>query len=144
MCLLVSSSLLIYAIIKRRGGELENRVTKFFGGVSMEIYLSHMVIFRVVEKIGINRWFGNGWLQYVITVVTVFCGVTVFAVVMKKIIAKTEDNAYTSDMDFYGRSKLSKLTYQFKTIYCTKTKKELCLMPDDIWLDVCHLNNIDY
>lgn len=85
MCLLVSSFLLSYGIIKQ-GGLLENRVTKFFSNISMEIYLSHMAIFRVVEKIGINKWFGNGWVGYAITVIIVFCGVTVFAVVMKKVI----------------------------------------------------------
>lgn len=58
MCLLVSTTLLVYAIIKRGG--LENRVTKFFSGISMEIYLSHMVIFRVVEKLKLNLILGNG------------------------------------------------------------------------------------
>ena len=29
-------------------------------------------------------------------------------------------NAYTSDMDFHGGSKLSKLTYPIKTIYSKK------------------------
>ena len=46
------------------GGLLENRVTKFFSGISMEIHLSHMVIFRVVEKLKLNRILGNGWLQH--------------------------------------------------------------------------------
>lgn len=87
-CLLVSCTLLIYAIIKR-GGVLENRVTKFFSGISMEIYLSHMVIFRVVEKLKLNRILGNGWLQYVVTSVLVISGATVFAVVMQKIINKS-------------------------------------------------------
>lgn len=87
MCLLVSTTLLIYAIIMR-GGVLENRVTKFFSGISMEIYLSHMVIFRVVEKLKINRILGNGWLQYIVTSVLVIVGATVFAVVMQKIISK--------------------------------------------------------
>lgn len=87
MCLLVSSSLLVYAIIKR-GGVLENRVAKFFSGISMEIYLSHMVIFRVVEKLGLNQILGNGWLQYIVTSVLVIAGATVFAVVMQKIISK--------------------------------------------------------
>lgn len=86
MCLLVSCTLLIYAIIKR--GVLENRVTKFFSGISMEIYLSHMVIFRVVEKLKLTRILGNGWLQYVVTSVLVIAGATVFAVVMQKIISK--------------------------------------------------------
>ena len=70
------------------GGVLENRVTKFFSGISMEIYLSHMVIFRVVEKLKINRILGNGWLQYIVTSVLVIVGATVFAVVMQKIISK--------------------------------------------------------
>ena len=87
MCLLVSCTLLIYAIIKR-GGVLENRVTKFFSGISMEIYLSHMVVFRVVEKLKLTRILGNGWLQYVVTSVLVIAGATVFAVVMQKIISK--------------------------------------------------------
>lgn len=87
MCLLVSCTLLIYAIIKR-GGVLENEVTKFFSGISMEIYLSHMVILRVVEKLKLNRILGNGWLQYVVTSVLVIAGATVFAVVMQKIISK--------------------------------------------------------
>lgn len=85
MCLLVSTTLLIYAIIK---GVLENRVTKFFSGISMEIYLSHMVIFRVVEKLKLNRILGDGWLQYIVTSVLVIAGATVFAVVMQKIISK--------------------------------------------------------
>lgn len=33
---------------------LENRVTKFVSGISMEIYLSHMVVFRVIEKTGLG------------------------------------------------------------------------------------------
>ena len=54
----------------------------------MEIYLSHMVIFRVVEKLKLNRILGNGWLQYIVTSVLVIVGATVFAVVMQKFISK--------------------------------------------------------
>ena len=70
------------------GGVLENRVTAFFSGISMELYLSHMVIFRVVEKLKLNRILGNGWLQYIVTSVLVIAGATVFDVVMQKIISK--------------------------------------------------------
>ena len=52
----------------------------------MEIYLSHMVLFRVIEKLGINQIFGNGWMQYAVTVVFVFTGATVFAVAMQRTI----------------------------------------------------------
>lgn len=84
MCLLVSSTLLISAIANRGG--IGNRAIRFFSSVSMEIYLSHMMVFRIVEKCGINRIFGYGWLQYIATVVVVITGASVFAVVMQKII----------------------------------------------------------
>jgi peptidoglycan/LPS O-acetylase OafA/YrhL len=69
---------------------LQNSVTEFFSRISMEIYLSHMVIFRVFEKLGINKMFGNGILQYVFTVAIVILGASIFAVAMQKIIAVME------------------------------------------------------
>lgn len=36
-------------------------------------------------------------------------------------------NAYTSDMDFHGGSKLSKLTYPIKTIYSKEAREKLSL-----------------
>ena len=54
------------------------------------IYLSHMVIFRVVEKLSLNRMIGNGWIQYIFTVVIVLLGTIVFATVMKKLIRLAE------------------------------------------------------
>lgn len=53
-------------------------------------------------------------------------------------------NAYTSDMDFHGGSKLSKLTYPIKTIYSSEARKKLRLVLDDFRPDVCHLNNFNY
>lgn len=85
-CLLVSLSLLIYAV-RAEGGMLDNRITKFFGSISMEIYLSHMVIFRIIEKIGLNTAAGNGWIQYAVTVVGMLAGASLFSVVMQKAIA---------------------------------------------------------
>lgn len=54
----------------------------------MEIYLSHMAIFRVIEKLGLSKALGNGWFQYVTTVLVVIAGTSVFAVVMRKMIEK--------------------------------------------------------
>lgn len=63
-CMLISVCWLSYAIICagtiQKSYFLENRVTKFISSISMEIYLSHMVIFRLVEKLGMNRIIGNG------------------------------------------------------------------------------------
>ena len=65
---------------------LENKIIKFISGISMEIYLSHMVIFRVIERLGLNSMFGTGWVQYVTTVFMVLTGAIIFSVVMQKII----------------------------------------------------------
>ncbi len=53
-------------------------------------------------------------------------------------------NAYTSDMDFHGGSKLAKLTYPFKTINSKEARKKIRLVLDDFQPDVCHLNNFNY
>lgn len=39
--------------------------------------------------------------------------------------------AYTSDMDFHGGSKLSKLTYPIKTIYSSEARKKIRLVLED-------------
>lgn len=65
---------------------MDNRITHFYSGISMELYLSHMVVFRALEKLHLNTLLGNGWLQYIITVGLVLCGATAFAVVMRRIL----------------------------------------------------------
>ena len=50
------SFMLIYAVVcgyNCRRYILDNPVTKFLSGISMEIYLSHMVIYRLLEKMNI-------------------------------------------------------------------------------------------
>lgn len=53
-------------------------------------------------------------------------------------------NEYTSDMDFHGGSKLSKLTYPIKTIYSREARKKIRLVLNDFAPDVVHLNNFNY
>ena len=52
--------------------------------------------------------------------------------------------AYTSDMDFHGGSKLSKLLYPIKTVYSWEARQKLRLVLEDFQPDVCHLNNFNY
>lgn len=52
--------------------------------------------------------------------------------------------SYTTDMDFHGGSKLSKLTYPLKTIYSREARKKLRLVLEDFQPDVCHVNNFNY
>lgn len=53
-------------------------------------------------------------------------------------------NAYTSDMDFHGGSKLAKLTYPIKTIYSKEARQKIRLVLDNFSPDVCHINNFNY
>lgn len=87
--LLVSVTLLICAIVTR-GRILENRVTRFFSSISMEFYLAHMALFRLVERLGLNTVLGNGWGQYLLTVVLVLAATALFAVVVKRVILVIE------------------------------------------------------
>lgn len=38
---------------------LSNKVMKYFSSISMEMYLAHMIIFRVIEKVNLLYVFGN-------------------------------------------------------------------------------------
>lgn len=89
-CLIVSVSLVMYAMISN-GGLLDNKVDAFFSGISMEIYLSHMFIFRIIEKMKLNYVFGYGWVGYIVMVVLVLIGTTLFAVVLKRILEMIEN-----------------------------------------------------
>lgn len=72
------------------GGILVNPVAKFLGGISFEIYLCHMVIYRVLEKLHLVHLFGNGLLAYIFTAVAVICGSVVFSVCAKWFLNKVE------------------------------------------------------
>ena len=53
-------------------------------------------------------------------------------------------NAYTSNMDFHGGSKLSKVLYPVRTIYSAEARRKIRQVLDDFQPDVCHLNNFNY
>ena len=81
---------LVYTLGCKRGGVLVNPVAKFLGGISFEIYLCHMVIYRVLEKLHLVHLFGNGLLAYIFTAVAVICGSVVFSVCAKWFLNKIE------------------------------------------------------
>lgn len=59
-------------------------------------------------------------------------------------IAGNRVNAYTSDMDFHGGSRLKKLIYPLKTIYSWEARRKIREVLDDFKPDVVHLNNFTY
>ena len=81
---------LVYTLGCKRGGVLVNPVAKFLGGISFEIYLCHMVIYRVLEKLRLVHLFGNGLLAYIFTAIAVICGSVVFSVCAKWFLNKVE------------------------------------------------------
>lgn len=82
-------AIMIFAIGKG-GITLDNKFFAFISGISMEIYLSHMVIFRAVEKVHLNRFISNSILLYWITAIVVIIGAIIFAFVVQKGIAWCE------------------------------------------------------
>lgn len=81
---------LIYTLGCKVGGVLVNSVVKFLGGICFEIYLCHMVIYRVLEKLHLVHLFGYGLLAYIFTAVAVICGSVVFSVCAKWLLNKIE------------------------------------------------------
>ena len=81
---------LVYTLGCKRGGVLVNPVAKFLGGISFEIYLCHMVIYRVLEKLHLVNLFENSLLAYIFTAIAVLCGSVVFSVCAKWFLNKIE------------------------------------------------------
>lgn len=72
--LILFGSILIYFVCVE-SKLMGSRILKFFGDMSMEIYLSHMFVFRAYEKLGILYKFGCGQLGYWIVCILVLAGV---------------------------------------------------------------------
>lgn len=79
---------LIYAICEsvgvRRTTFLNNKMMTFFSGISMEVYLCHMMIFRVVEKIHLEKMLSNVDLFYYSSFILTLVGAIAFSWVWKK------------------------------------------------------------
>lgn len=65
---------------------LENSVTKTLSQVSLEVYLSHMMIFRVVEKFGSAYRINNGNIAYIVVLSLTIILTIVFALIAKRVI----------------------------------------------------------
>lgn len=57
---------------------LSNKVMKYLSGISLELYLAQMVIFRVVEKAKCLYLFGTGWISFLAVWVAVIIGLIAF------------------------------------------------------------------
>ena len=82
--ILLIVSLLCYAI-SCDSKILNNKFTKFIGNISFEIYLCHMFVFRIFEKINLINVFSNSWLSYIFISILVIFGSICMSLIFKKI-----------------------------------------------------------
>ncbi len=73
-----------------------NPVSKFISGVSLEIYLAHMMVFRVIEQVGFTRIAGETVLSYVLACILTVGGVLLFATFYKVIERKIRKRLCTA------------------------------------------------
>ena len=73
---------LVYAISGERKW-LSNKVVKYLSGISMEIYLSHMVLFRCTEKLGLDGLTNSTNANYVIATVFTLVSTICFCHIVK-------------------------------------------------------------
>lgn len=75
--------LIMFAVSRGTGkGLLNNRCTKFISGISMEMYLSHMVVFRMTEKMGMLRLFRSEALSFCTAFVITLTGTVLFSMIV--------------------------------------------------------------
>lgn len=79
------SCYLLYAI-GFSGRILNNRIVGFISGISMELYLCHMLIFRLLEKMNIVNLLGKGAIGYCIVALIVIVGSICFSVCTRYLI----------------------------------------------------------
>ena len=82
---LLSLSLISYAI-SYNSKVLNNKITKYIGEISFEIYLCHMVIFRIIEKLRLTNLFGNNLISYIFTILIAFFGSIFLSIAFKKLL----------------------------------------------------------
>lgn len=89
--LLMFGLFLIYAIGDYdKARILDNKITHFLSGISMEVYLCHMLMFRIIEKINLTHAFETDLLSYIFTSTVVLIMAIFFSVVTKRILKKME------------------------------------------------------
>ena len=89
--IIVPKTLLVYSVcVCAALGEntplLSNRFTNFISSISMEMYLAHMIVFRIVEKLRIPKLLGNSITGYCLTYVVVVILLVLGLVLYRKVV----------------------------------------------------------
>lgn len=90
--LIAAYSMVILGLLGPESKIWYNRVSRYIGKISFEIYLAHMMVYRIIEQLGFTRSFGETITGYVVTCILTIAGVVLFA------------SAYTSIFCVAGRN----------------------------------------
>ena len=82
-----SVAIIIFAITVS-GKLVENKAIKKLSAISFEVYLSHMMIYRVLERLKINHILGTNAISYGLTAVLTLAGAAAFSCIAKCAIEK--------------------------------------------------------
>ena len=93
--LVVFAAWLIYAI-GSKDLILNNRVAKYLSGISMEIYLCHMMFFRVASMLHLDKFIGQCDVLYVVTCIVTLIGATCFSLIIKYHVFPFIGNKYSA------------------------------------------------
>ena len=80
--LIVFSAWLMFAL-GAKGVGLKNKVVKYLSGISMEIYLCHMMFYRVAGMLHFDRFVQQQDVLYVLTLVVTLAGAICFSHIVK-------------------------------------------------------------
>ena len=82
-----SVAIIIFAITT--DGKLgENKLIKKLSSISFEVYLSHMMIYRVLARVKITHIFGVNAFSYGMTAILTLVGAIVFSCIAKVVLEK--------------------------------------------------------
>lgn len=77
--------MLIYGIIVKNMTILDNKLMTFLSSISLEVYLSHMMIFRLIQKLGLEMLTSNPYINYIIATCLTIGGTIIFSYGFQKI-----------------------------------------------------------
>ena len=63
---------------------LNNKVMKYISGISLELYLAQMIVFRILEKIHGLYLLGCGWDGFILSWIIIVAGLIVFIEIWKR------------------------------------------------------------
>lgn len=76
-CFIICAFILIYSI-SFKSVVLNNKATTFIGKISMEMYLAQMIIFRLIEKMGILYIFGSNYISLIMAYILLIILLVIF------------------------------------------------------------------